>query len=198
MSSIAREVEIARHLAERDRMLATPAEEQAREEALRTSILTLWQTYILRRNRPRVIDEVSNALLYYETTFLRTLPQLYAELEDQLRAGDPSWRASFRPSSALGSWIGGDRDGNPFVTAPVLREALRLHSRRAMSFLLQELNALIGELSLDTRLVGASDELLPLGGECGRCRRAPRGGAIPARHRGGDRAAILDRGRAWA
>jgi phosphoenolpyruvate carboxylase len=161
MSSIAREVEIARHLTERDRTLSTPGEEQAREEALRANVLTLWQTYILRRNRPRVIDEVSNALLYYETTFLRTLPQIYAELEDRLRAGDPSHGAL--PSFfRLGSWIGGDRDGNPFATASVLREALRLHSRRALSFLLQELNALVGEFSLDTRLVGASDELLKL------------------------------------
>ena len=99
MSSIAREVEIARHLAERDRTLAIPAEDQAREEALRTSILTLWQTYILRRNRPRVIDEVSNALLYYETTFLRTLPQLYAS--SKISSGLAILpRASFRPSSA--------------------------------------------------------------------------------------------------
>jgi len=163
MSGIARELEIAKHLAERDRVLATPEEEQAREDALRATILTLWQTYILRRNRPRVLDEVSNGLLYYETTFLRTLPQFYATLEDQLRASDPSL-SEFDLASffRLGSWIGGDRDGNPFVTAPILREALRLHSRRALSFLLQELNALIGELSLDTRLVGVSADLLLL------------------------------------
>jgi phosphoenolpyruvate carboxylase len=161
MSSIAREVEIAKLLAGRDRTLATPVEEQAREDALRANILTLWQTYILRRNRPRVIDEVGNALVYYETTFLRTLPQIYASLEDQLRAAEPS-SGELPPFFRMGSWIGGDRDGNPFVTAPILREALRLHSRLAFRFLLEELNALVGELSLDTRLVDVSHELRQL------------------------------------
>ena len=62
----------------------------------------------------------------------------------------------------MGSWIGGDRDGNPFVTDEVLRQALRLQSNRALDFYLDELHLLGGELSLDGRLVGVSDELAAL------------------------------------
>src|SRR5207237_7976187 len=62
----------------------------------------------------------------------------------------------------LGSWIGGDRDGNPFVTEGVLRTALRAQSSRALGYHLDELNKLGGELSLDSRLVGVSDALAEL------------------------------------
>ena len=125
MSSIAREVEIARHLAERDRMLATPGEEQAREEALRATMLTLWQTYILRRNRPRVIDEVSNALLVLRDDILADAAATLCGARGPAARRRSVTRATLPSFFRLGSWIGGDRDGNPFVTASVLREALR-------------------------------------------------------------------------
>jgi phosphoenolpyruvate carboxylase len=158
MTGIAREVEIAQSLAARDRMLSTPEEEAARDTALRAAILTLWQTSILRRQRLRPIDEIGNGLLYYDTTFLRELPRFYAALEDELRANDPAWNGVEVPSFfRMGSWIGGDRDGNPNVTAPVLREALRLQSRRAVALYLKELHELLGELSLDARLVTVSE-----------------------------------------
>jgi len=163
MSGIAREVEISRCLAERDRMLSTPEEEAARDATLRSAILTLWQTSILRGKRLRVVDEINNGLLYYDTTFLREVPRLYAALEDALAACDPSWKGVELPSFfRMGSWIGGDRDGNPFVTAPVLRDALKMQSRRAFALYFQELQALKGELSLDSRLVPNSDAVTHL------------------------------------
>src|SRR5690349_14424769 len=115
---------------------------------------------ILRRTRLAVVDEVANGLSYFDATFLRELPRFYAGLEDQLAATDPSWTDTELPSFLrIGSWIGGDRDGNPFVTADVLRQALRMQSKRALTFYLDEVHQLGGELSLDGRLVRVSEPL---------------------------------------
>ncbi len=162
-STIDREMEISQILAQRDRHVLTPEEEAASEEALRRAILTLWQTSILRRNRLKVIDEVVNGLSYYDYTFFKELPRVYASLEDQLATMDPAWQNVEIPSFLrMGSWIGGDRDGNPFVTADALRQALFLQSRHAISFYLEELHCLGGELSLDERYVNASEQLYEL------------------------------------
>jgi phosphoenolpyruvate carboxylase len=162
-STLEREREIAFMLSERDRIELTPDEADARDAALRRTVLTLWQTSILRRAKPTVLDEVANALSFYDTAFLRELPRFYATLEDELVALDPAWReAELGSFLRMGSWIGGDRDGHPLVTADVLREALRLQSQRALNFYLEELHLLGGELSLDSRLVPVSDEMLAL------------------------------------
>ncbi|MBQ0824851.1 phosphoenolpyruvate carboxylase [Microvirga sp. HBU67558] len=162
-STIDREMEISQILAQRDRQHLTPDEEAACQEALRRAILTLWQTSILRRNRLKVIDEVNNGLSYYDYTFFKELPRVYASLEDQLAALDPLWESIELPSFLrMGSWIGGDRDGNPFVTADALRQALLLQSKHALSFYLEELHCLGAELSLDGRYVNVSDEIQEL------------------------------------
>ncbi len=162
-STIDREMEIAQILAQRDRQQQTPEEDAASEEALRRAILTLWQTSILRRTRLKVIDEVVNGLSYYDYTFLEELPRFYASLEDQLARTDPAWSNVELPSFLrMGSWIGGDRDGNPFVTSDVLRQALQLQSRHAFGFYLEELHCLGGELSLDSRYASFSDQVRTL------------------------------------
>ena len=162
-STLDREMEIAALLDDRERVALTPEEREAREERMRRAVLTLWQTSLLRRTKLGVLDEVANGLSYYDYTFLRELPRLYCALEDRLDTDDPKGRrvelASF---FRIGSWIGGDRDGNPFVTAMVLREAMRLQSTRVLSFYLGELHALGAELSLSTRLVDVSAELKAL------------------------------------
>ena len=130
---------------------------------LRCAVLTLWQTSMLRGSRLKVVDEVANGLSYYDYTFLRELPRFYAALEDQLVSTDPAWDDFELPSFLrVGSWIGGDRDGNPFVTAEVLRQALGMQSERALKFYLDEVHLLGGELSLDARLVTVSDQLKDL------------------------------------
>jgi phosphoenolpyruvate carboxylase len=162
-SAIDREMEVAQLLAERDRTELTPEERATTDEALRRAVLTLWQTNILRRTRLAVLDEVANGLAYYDYTFLRELPRFYASLEDQLRSIDPAWNeADLPPFLRIGSWIGGDRDGNPFVTAEVLRQTLRMQSNRALTFYLDELHLLGSELSLDASLVRTSEELRKL------------------------------------
>ena len=162
-SSIDREMEIARLLDERDRVEFTPEELEANRRALRRAVLTLWQTSIVRGTRLRVLDEVTNGLSYYDYTFLRGLPILYADLEDRLGAFDPGLRGIELPSFLrMGSWIGGDRDGNPYVTAEVTRQTLGLQSGRALRFYLEELHRLGGEMSLDGRLVRVSAGLRAL------------------------------------
>jgi phosphoenolpyruvate carboxylase len=162
-SMIDREMEVAELLAQRDRTAFTPEEARLSDAALRRAVLTLWQTNLLRGTRLAVLDEVANGISYYDYTFLRELPRFYSTLEDLVAASDPTW-AGMQLASFLrmGSWIGGDRDGNPFVTEEVLRQALRLQSDHALKFYLEELHLLGAELSLDGRLVGVSDELLAL------------------------------------
>jgi phosphoenolpyruvate carboxylase len=129
---------------------------------LRRAVLILWQTNLLRKTRLRVIDEVANGISYYNYTFLSELPRFYADLEEAL-AGQGIVLADGLPSFLrMGSWIGGDRDGNPFVNEGVLRAALQAQSGRALRHYLDELHLLGGELSLDSRLVGVSEPLIAL------------------------------------
>ncbi|MFZ4529088.1 MAG: phosphoenolpyruvate carboxylase [Undibacterium curvum] len=154
---------ITRLLDERDRMQLTPEESAANEEALGRAVLTLWQTRMLRTSKLSVLDEVENGLSFYDYTFLRELPQLYAGLEDLLADKDPAFRQQELPSfMKMGSWIGGDRDGNPFVTASVLEKTMAMQATRAFRFYLDELHTLGSQLSMATLLVKVSDPLLAL------------------------------------
>ncbi|MBR7777183.1 phosphoenolpyruvate carboxylase [Undibacterium rugosum] len=154
---------ITRLLDERDRMQLTPEESAANDEALGRAVLTLWQTRMLRTSKLSVLDEVENGLSFYDYTFLRELPQLYAGLEDLLADKDPAFREQELPSfMKMGSWIGGDRDGNPFVTASVLENTMAMQATRAFRFYLDELHTLGSQLSMATLLVNVSDPLLAL------------------------------------
>ncbi|WP_426537839.1 phosphoenolpyruvate carboxylase [Bradyrhizobium sp. McL0615] len=163
-STIDREMEIAALLDRCERVQLTPDEVEASDEQLRRAVLTLWQTNLLRRTKLTVLDEVANGLSFYDYTFLHEVPRLHCALEDRLNreeGGEPGELASFM---TMGSWIGGDRDGNPFVTADVMRGTLRLQSSRVMNFYLEELHVLGSELSLAAHLADVSDELRALAG----------------------------------
>ena len=158
-STIDREMEVAELVAERDRGGLTPAELAANELALRRAVLTLWQTNLVRKTRLRVIDEIANGLSYYDYTFLSELPRFYADLEEALREDGVELPNGLPSFFRMGSWIGSDRDGNPFVTEAVLRAALEAQSGRALRHYLDELHLLGSELSLDRNLVGVSAAL---------------------------------------
>ena len=158
-STIDREMEVARLMAERDRGGLTPAELAANELGLRRAVLTLWQTNLVRKTRLRVIDEIANGLSYYDYTFLSELPRFYADLEQALREDGVELPNGLPSFLRMGSWIGSDRDGNPFVTEAVLRAALQAQSGRALRHYLDELHRLGGELSLDRNLIGVSAAL---------------------------------------
>ena len=162
-SSLNREMDLAQLLAAREHGQMTPDEEAACDESMRRAVLTLWQTSLLRWTKRTVIDEVQNGASFYDQTFLRELPRFYALLEDRLAAADPSWKGVEVPAFLrMGSWIGGDRDGNPFVQADIVAQALKIQGTHALSFYLEELHALGGELSLNRRNVPFSDALREL------------------------------------
>ena len=122
-STLTRELEIAKLLDEREGAGRNGEELALNEERLRRAVLVLWRTNLLRQTKLKVIDEVANALSFYDYTFFHELPRLYGAIEDKLDAISGEPRA--KPISSflwVGSWIGGDRDGNPFVTADVLNE----------------------------------------------------------------------------
>lgn len=146
---------IAQLLAERD--VLQPSERTRNEMQLRVRVTQLWQTRLLRFSKLTVADEIQNALSYYESTFLRQVPRLYLELEEALDIGDilPSFLR-------LGHWIGGDRDGNPNVTAATLRLALKLQSEVALRHYLAELHILGSELSISAILPGVSPQMAKL------------------------------------
>jgi phosphoenolpyruvate carboxylase len=134
----------------------TPRELAANEMQIRARVMQLWQTRLLRFSKLTVADEIENALSYYEATFLREIPKLYAELEEHL--GQHPVHSFLR----MGQWIGGDRDGNPNVSAQTLEYALRRQAEVALRFYLTEVHYLGGELSLSARLVGVLPEMQAL------------------------------------
>ncbi|MBY0382055.1 MAG: phosphoenolpyruvate carboxylase [Xanthobacteraceae bacterium] len=162
-STIDREMEIAALLEARDRTQLTVEELEDNDEQLRRAVLILWETNLLRRTKLTVLDEVANGLSFYDYTFLRQLPRLLCLLEDRLLA-EPSSGGTKHLASFLrmGSWIGGDRDGNPFVTAEVLRGTLQMQCARALTYYLDELSKLYEELSLAEQLVNISSDLRDL------------------------------------
>jgi phosphoenolpyruvate carboxylase len=162
-STLTHELKIAELMAERARLAGDEAGLAANEERLRATVLLLWRTNLLRQNRLRVIDEVANGLSYYDYTFFDQLPRIHAAVEDELARQAPQTANSpVATFLRVGSWIGGDRDGNPFVTAGVLSEAIRLQSARALQRYLDDLHELGGELSVSDTLMRVSPELAAL------------------------------------
>ncbi|WP_408427778.1 phosphoenolpyruvate carboxylase [Paraburkholderia fungorum] len=151
--------DIARLLAERDQPL-TEREHTHNETMLRARVTSLWQTRMLRDARLTVADEIENALSYYRTTFLDEIPALYADIEFALAEHGLDTRLP--PFLQMGSWIGGDRDGNPNVTAATLHEAITRQAAVIFEHYLEQVHKLGAELSVSNLLTGASDTLKAL------------------------------------
>src|SRR5258706_2504287 len=160
-STIDREMEIAALLNRRERVQLTPEELAASDEQLRREVLTLWQTNLLRRTKLTVLDEVANGLSFYDYTFLHEVPRLHCVLEDRLNEGGDS-AGELASFLRIGSWIGCDRDGNPFVTADMMRGTLRMQSSRVLRYYLEQLHVLGSELSLAAHLADVSEDLRAL------------------------------------
>jgi phosphoenolpyruvate carboxylase len=133
---------------------------------LRRHILTLWQTALIRLSRLKIQDEIETGLRYYQAALFDVIPQVNAEVRTALRARWPDAHLLEEPMLRPGSWIGGDRDGNPNVTADVVRLATGRASYTALEHYFAEIIALEQELSMSARLVKVSDELAGLADNC--------------------------------
>ncbi|NDD02915.1 MAG: phosphoenolpyruvate carboxylase, partial [Betaproteobacteria bacterium] len=158
-SILSAERDLAELLRERDEIKAraavvnaskdalTPKELAANEMRMRARVMQLWQTRLLRFSKLTVADEIENSLSYYESTFLREIPKIYAALEEALGTHPVA------PFLRMGQWIGGDRDGNPNVNAQTLQQALKRQAEVALRHYLTEVHYLGSELSLSAMLV---------------------------------------------
>ena len=143
---------ISELIAQRDGLSGT-RELHLNEQLLRARVTQLWQTRMLRYAKLTVTDEIENALSYYRSTFLRQIPRLYADVEEALPGHEIG--SFFR----MGNWIGGDRDGNPNVSADTLLTAVRGHSETVLRFYLTEVHELGAELSISALLSPVTPEM---------------------------------------
>lgn len=150
-----------------DLLVLPPAEMDRVESTLLAEITALWQTDDVRSARPTVRDEIRMALDYYEASLFDTVPSLYAEIAAALNAefplseqGDAEDLLCGLPVVVeFGSWIGGDRDGNPFVTAQTTLDALTMGRELLYAHYLRELGSIFEQLAVSTNQVPVSPEL---------------------------------------
>jgi phosphoenolpyruvate carboxylase len=157
-----------------DRIPAPEAQLEALERDLTAEITALWQTDDVRSARPTVRDEIRMALDYYESSLFDTLPVLYGEVASALEAEYPSAQATKSVTNSapsmtdlpqliqFGSWIGGDRDGNPFVTPQATREALAMAHSLLLTHYRRRLQNIFQQLASSTHQVAVSSELASL------------------------------------
>ena len=140
-----------------------PMQEIARlEELVLAEITSLWQTDEVRSRRPTVYDEIKMGLDYYDVSIFETLPVLYGEISEALRA---AYGVQIEPHElpvvlSFGSWIGGDRDGNPFVTPQVTRDAIELARGHLLIYYLGRLQEIIDLLTTSAQQRPVSEELM--------------------------------------
>ncbi len=145
--------------------LVSKKELERNDLMIRGNISALWQTRMLRFSKLTVVNEIENALTFYQMTFLEVIPELMQDLEFSINkqyAAELKQEYQLPNFLRMGSWIGGDRDGNPFVNATTLATAIDKQASTACDYYLKELDALRRELSLSTRLVDTSAELIAL------------------------------------
>jgi phosphoenolpyruvate carboxylase len=154
--------QITELIRQRDRTATGEGDDEQWSAKLWRSVLTLWQTALLRLSKLRLSDEIDEALRYYELSLFDVVPAINAELRRALNQRWPDAGLLPRPMLLPGSWIGGDRDGNPFVDADALRRATARQAETALTHHLAELEALRTELSMSDRLVTPTQELYAL------------------------------------
>lgn len=156
IAKLARIFAVIRDLDERN---ALPREVDRARDMLSSTIAELWSSNELRGISPTVLDEVRGVLVYFGSTLVEVIPQIYRDLEEALRDAYPGHDITVPPFLTFGSWIGGDRDGNPFVTPEVTEQALQVMRTAATSLLEQRLTELAGRLSLSDVMADSGEFL---------------------------------------
>ncbi len=150
---------IASYLERLDQLPLSDAEAREYESLILAEITALWQSDEVRLNKPTVRDEIHMGLDYFPMVLFETLPRLFAELEESLNVVYGN-HAGVPAVLSFGSWIGGDRDGNPFVTADSTRAAVSMARHVILDHYIAETTRLITHLSVSTRRIGASEKLV--------------------------------------
>ena len=130
----------------------------SQQDRLAETVDLLWQTDELRLGRPEPLDEALNALYYLDDLFTQTVPEVLNDFAKEMKRIDVEVPITARPLS-FGNWIGGDRDGNPNITAEVTTDAMELQVSHAIRVTIAAMNALRQMLSVSTKIVGATPEL---------------------------------------
>ncbi|WP_197032356.1 phosphoenolpyruvate carboxylase [Bacillus sp. UNC41MFS5] len=153
---------IAEILKSLDHPLLTSRERKKLEESLFNEVSILWQTDELRQNKPTVIDEVRNGLYYFDQTLFEVLPEIHQEVAEGLEKNFTNTQWEVPNFLRFGSWIGGDRDGNPNVTHDVTWETLKKQRRLVLKKYKKALVELMKRYSHSTSRVEVSNDLLTL------------------------------------
>src|SRR6266478_2753512 len=153
---------IAEQLERLDRLPLTVGEALRCEQAIYAEITSLWQTDEVRQTKPTVNDEIRMGLRYFRLSLFETLPRIYAEVAESVRevCGIELDVDELPSLLSFGSWIGGDRDGNPLVKPECLKDALELARMVILREYIREVEFLSDCLSSSSRQAGASSEML--------------------------------------
>ncbi|MDQ0229250.1 phosphoenolpyruvate carboxylase [Metabacillus malikii] len=143
-----------------DNNMITNRERKKLEDSLLNEVTILWQTDELRDRKPTVMDEVRNGLYYFDQTFFDVLPDIHQDLEEGLSEQFPEHQWNVPNFLHFGSWIGGDRDGNPNVTPEVTWETLEHQRELALKKYEEALIMAMKRFSQSTTRVEVSEELL--------------------------------------
>ena len=138
-------------------LLETP-ESKVQTQRLAESIDLLWQTDELRLGRPEPLDEAINSIYYLDELLIESVPEVLAEFASEVKRLGIDLSLTARPLS-FGTWIGGDRDGNPHITADVTKATIRLQNAHFTRTAFKHLDELRQALSVSTKLAGVSAEL---------------------------------------
>ena len=150
-------------LEDRDASLRNGADERRVERRMLEEIDTLWRTAPLRPEKPAPTDEVRAVMAVFDETLYTAVPHVYRRVDDALQGPAAGGRAPVvRPFVRVGSWVGGDRDGNPFVTASVTRKAAAIASEHVLIGLERTASRIGRTLTLDAATTPPSDALTAL------------------------------------
>lgn len=161
-TTIDKQARIFRVLRDLDERGALPVDLKRIETRLASTIAELWGSNEVRAVQPTVIDELQAGLIHFRSTIVQTIPLIYRDIEEAVAETFPDTIIHVPSLLTFGTWVGGDRDGNPNVTPDLTREALRILRFTALDVLDYRLIELAGRLSLSTHVAGPAPGLDPM------------------------------------
>jgi len=156
---IDKQARLFRVIRDLDERRTLPREESRARTRLASTVAELWSSNEVRAVQPTVIDELQAGLVHFRSTLVHVIPQIYRDVEDALAEHYPDAEFTVPPFLTFGSWVGGDRDGNPNVTPQLTEEALRVMRHLALELLEARLIELSGRISVSTLVTGPAPGL---------------------------------------